>query len=70
MVWHQAPGQYIGKRQNMIVHFFQKVQIISMSKENFLVIISLIVDMVNIVDFKNHGSSFRSSEPFTETSSM
>jgi len=26
-----------------------------MSKEDFLVIVSLIINMVNIVSFKNHG---------------
>ena len=40
----------------MIMHFPYKVHVIPMREENFLVIVSLIIDMVSIVRFKIHGA--------------
>jgi len=46
VIGHQAPGGKITIWQNVFLNFLQKEHVIVCCKENFLAIVSLVVDVV------------------------
>lgn len=54
MVRHQAVAKQISMGQNMLFHKAHKVGVILRFKENRLAIISLIVNVINLVKFNFH----------------
>jgi hypothetical protein len=55
MVWHKAPCQNIGIRQNIPFDLLQKEIVIFFPEKYPLPVISLIVDMVYVSLLKIHG---------------
>ncbi|MFO7978476.1 MAG: hypothetical protein R6U64_07425, partial [Bacteroidales bacterium] len=58
MVWHKTPGKDIGKWFNVIIHFSQEIQIVFFIKENLLLVIALVKDMVNMIWLEMHDLEF------------
>jgi hypothetical protein len=54
MIRHQAPGQYIGVRQNTVPDFIEKKQIVLTSEKYRLRIISTIIYMIDLAVAKFH----------------
>ena len=56
MIWHQAPGQNIGKRHNMVSDFSKEVIIVLLCEKYLLPVVALVVNMVNSGFFEMHKS--------------
>jgi len=54
MIGHQAPGQYIGKRQNIIPYFPNKKLIVFVIVKYLLPVIALVIDMIYAAGFEVH----------------
>ena len=54
MIWHKTPCQNIGKRANVSSYFLKEEQIILPTEENYLGIITPIINVVEIFWFKLH----------------
>jgi hypothetical protein len=55
MVGHQTPGEDIGERTNMNLDFSQEVKVILPYKENLSPVVSLIVNVINLVWMDIHN---------------
>jgi hypothetical protein len=56
MVWHQAPGEDIGERTNMNLDFSEEIKVIFPNKEDLSTVVSLIVNVINLVGKNVHNT--------------
>jgi hypothetical protein len=54
MIGHEAPGQYISKRQYMNPDLLQEKPVVFVIKKNRLPVIALVIDMIYATGFEVH----------------
>ena len=57
MVWHQALGEDIRERTNMNLDFSEEVKVILPYKEDLSPVVSLIVNVINLVGKNIHNAN-------------